>query len=1070
MSSPPAPNALDRNPLARANELWKQGRYAEAEHAYREVLKNNANSAWALYRLGEIHQERGDATSAEDFFARAITLDPVLVKFKDNAAFWRRFKTANALLEARNFAGAEPIFAELLTRDPGSAPVLAKLGKIAGEYGHMEDALAYYDRAIAADFNHPWGHIGKTEVLDTLGDTGEAVKILELLLGWPESPQVVKDRLQSLRRKQRLTGEGGESVGIRHWPANGAAPLHGPRRQPHVAVVSWCLAHNPVGRAMVLAEVAAAANLSCEIVGPIFPSYGEDLWPPLRDSARDVDVYGFLAPSFAEFVEGAIRLVTSRPAEIAWVSKPRLPSLVIGFLYKHIHGASLVLDIDDDELAFVRADAPLSLDDFLRERTSADWREPHAKRWTQLANAMIPYADAITVCNPVLQRKFGGAIVRHARGEAQFEAARTKRDAVRREFGFSATDKVILFLGTPRRHKGVLEVARALRAIADPNAVFCIVGTVLDRELRKELGAFEDVRIALHPDQPYSRLAEMNAMADVVCVLQDPLDPIAWSQTPAKLTDAIATGTTILATAVPPILDLMEGGRMISVSETNLTEALASSLSSLNPQDAEMRRAFFRSELSTAANAAHALVAIDAARKKNRPLPADVRRLFELIDTSMPGSLPDDCRVAAKGLFRTGPRVGPLTDLRQDVNLVFFWKQNDSGIYGRRSDMLLQQFAAMPNIRRILHIDAPISADALNGLARTETSLGQGRFIAANTMNRFLEVDDDDRVARRSFVFRGKEMQLLGCELPSIEEFPNAVEAWLHELGMTGNVLAWVCPVVRGFPQVQRRLGFSFVASDVIDDQRQWPMQPAWRVQIEQNYRDTFAGTNAAFANCDAVGNWLRSEGLDPLVVPNGMDVPEGVDNWPVPDAIERLRRPVIGYCGSLTHRIDWDLIEYVAAARPDWSIVLIGEPAKDERYRAATARANVHMLGVLPYESALRHIAAFDAAIIPHTDTVLSTHMNPLKLYVYRSVGVPVVSTAIANLEDLAGDIRVAATPDQFVAKLAEAIAERRSRGRVFPSPATMKSLSWPNRAAAIWRRLEDVFEAHRSAKASAA
>lgn len=1060
MSNPPATSG---DAFAEANALWKRGRFGEAEQAYLEILEDKPNSAWALYRLGEANQRRGDESAAQDFFARAIALNPGLAETGGNSEFWKRFKAANELLEHKNLASAEPIFRDLLALDPHCAPVLAKLGRIAGELGRVADGLDFYERAIAADADYMWGHIGKAEMLSASGDLEGAAGILETVSHRDPSIAVVRDRLAALRKKQRLELEGEGGVRIRHWPAN--APRRAADGHPRLAVVSWCLAHNPVGRAMILAEVAAP-HATCELVGPIFPSYGEDLWPPLRESARDVDVHGFLAPTFAAFMEGAIRLVMERPCEIAWVSKPRLPSLLIGFLYKLIHGASVILDIDDDELAFVRADHKLDLDEFLKDRMPSDWREPYAKRWTQLAASMIGAADAVTVCNPVLQRQYGGTLIRHARAARPFDEARKKRDAVRAEFGFTVSDKVVLFLGTPRRHKGVLDVARALRAIADPQAVFCIIGTVLDKELRKDLESFSGVRIALHPDQPYSRLAEMNAMADVVCILQDPLDPIVQSQTPAKLTDAIATGTQILGTPVPPILDLMEGGRIVSVSDRNLVEALAASLSGAGAEDAEARRTFFRAELSTEVNAVRAGEAIAAARAKNAPVPADIGRLFAHIDAFMPGSLPETCRAATKGAFRTGPRVGPFRDPGKGVNLVFFWKQNDSGIYGRRQDMLLKQFAAMPNIARILHIDAPLSADALNALPDTS---GQGRLVAANTMSRFLEACDDERVARRTFVYRGKETHLLGRELPSIEEFPNAVESWLGELGMTDNVLAWVCPVVRNFPQVQKRLGFSFVASDVIDDQRQWPMQPAWRLQLEKTYRDTFAATSAAFANCESVGAWLESEGLSPLVVPNGMDAQKGVETWAVPAALARLRRPIVGYCGNLSHRIDWDLIDHVALSRPDWSIVLIGEPAKDERYRATAARSNVHALGVLPYETAQRHIAAFDAAIIPHLDSALSAHMNPLKLYVYRSVGVPVVSAAIANLDDFASDIRVAETPALFVEKLEEAVAERRARGRIFPSDAAMQAYSWQSRAKAIWTRLEAVFESSRASKEAA-
>src|SRR6185503_15476930 len=101
-------------------------------------------------------------------------------------------------------------------------------------------------------------------------------------------------------------------------------------------------------------------------------------------------------------------------------------------------------------------------------------------------------------------------------------------------------------------------------------------------------------------------------------------------------------------------------------------------------------------------------------------------------------------------------------NLRSGVNLVFFWKQNDSGVYGRRSGMLLQQLAAMPNINKILHIDAPISVDSLNALTNAKDKQGQSRFVMSNTINRFLEVSDDNRVKRRSFIYRGKESQLLG--------------------------------------------------------------------------------------------------------------------------------------------------------------------------------------------------------------------------------------------------------------------------------------------------------------------
>lgn len=84
---------------------------------------------------------------------------------------------------------------------------------------------------------------------------------------------------------------------------------------------------------------------------------------------------------------------------------------------------------------------------------------------------------------------------------------------------------------------------------------------------------------------------------------------------------------------------------------------------------------------------------------------------------------------------------------------------------------------------------------------------------------------------------------------------------------------------------------------------------------------------------------------------------------------------------------------------------------------------------------------------------------MNPLKLYVYRGLGVDVVSAAIANLDELAHDIRITSTHGEFVAALEEAVAERRARGRVFPAAEIMHACAWESRAARIWEHLEEAF-----------
>lgn len=1099
--------------LKAADALWAADRLDEARQAYEAIVAEHPGSATALCRLGDIRLRRGEIDAAHsDFvaasasapaspwplvglgriaeargareeaiahFSRVLALNPDLAAIAARLdrlratdagiagrtdEFAARFRHANDLLERRRFGDAEAIYRELLQLKGTSPSLMCKLATLLIERGRLDEAMDLYERAIAADPRFVWSYLGRAELHEARNQKFEALRALETARQLEPGLPAIARRLRDLRRRMaEESTPGGPPIIV--WPATATVdPPAADTARRRVAIVAWDLTHNPVGRAWVLAELAMR-SADCEIVGPLFPTYGDDLWGPLRETVRPVEIRGFRAGNFADFLNGAIRLVEQRPCDVALVSKPRFPSLLIGLLYKLIHGARLVLDIDDDELAFVDATEGLDTAAFIASAVPSDWEAPHDRRWTRLAASFVGAADARTVCNPVLQQRFGGTIVRHARDERLFASAAAVRSTLREEFGFTERDKVILFLGTPRRHKGLLPIATALRALGDSDAVLCIVGTIADKRLQKDLSAMAPARISFHPDQPFHRLAALNAMADVVCVLQDPASPIAFAQTPAKLTDALATGTPIIATALPPIADLIGPGEIMAIDPTSdqadLVHRLRGALVRGGDQAraAEARRAFFTRELSSTVNAARiADVLNDVLSRQASPMPAEFGTLLQHIASEMPAKLDPLWNRHAAQFTHPAPRVGALLRLDRDLNVVLFWKQNDSGIYGRRHDMLVQALSRLPSVRRILQIDAPICIDKLIDYGSSTGRTSQGPLIAVQTLRRFLNADDFGSVHRRTFVYRGETASLLGRELPPVTAFPKAVERWIGELDMSANALAWVCPVVPRFAEVQRRLGFSFVLTDVIDDQRQWPMSLARRAGIEQSYREIFAATDAAVANCEAVADWLADVGLPVRLVPNGMEMHPGVESWPVPAEFAALGRPIVGYSGNLSDRIDWPLIQAVATARPDWTIVLIGAMPASAEARAVIARANVHALGVIPYEQALRYIAAFDVAIIPHLHTPLSERMNPLKLYVYRSLGVPVVSTPVANTQDLIEDIRIAG-PATFVAELDAAIAETRRRGRTLPDDGLMRRYAWDSRLRAIMEHAGEVF-----------
>lgn len=121
------------------------------------------------------------------------------------------------------------------------------------------------------------------------------------------------------------------------------------------------------------------------------------------------------------------------------------------------------MDIDDEELAFVNATEPLDPDKYFRQHTSLPYREKlDGKTWTQLAIGLADIFGGVSVSNPALQQRYGGEIIRHARDERRFIPTPALRQQSRQTFGIPTHSKVVLFFGTPRKHKGLLDIAQIL--------------------------------------------------------------------------------------------------------------------------------------------------------------------------------------------------------------------------------------------------------------------------------------------------------------------------------------------------------------------------------------------------------------------------------------------------------------------------------------------------------------------------------------------------------------------------------------------------------------------------------
>lgn len=193
----------------------------------------------------------------------------------------------------------------------------------------------------------------------------------------------------------------------------------------------------------------------------------------------------------------------------------------------------------------------------------------------------------------------------------------------------------------------------------------------------------------------------------------------------------------------------------------------------------------------------------------------------------------------------------------------------------------------------------------------------------------------------------------------------------------------------------------------------------------------------------------LAPHGVDHAMFARALD-----EKTVVPADIAALPKPVLGFYGTLRDWVDLDLIKYVAAAKPDWSIALIGQQLDDMSLVAGLS--NVHFLGRKPHADLPAYCKGMDVGLIPYRIDERMKFVNPIKLREYLSAGLPVVSTAVPEVRRYDKWAAIAEDGPAFVAAVEQALASNSAERRRERSTA-MTQETWPMRVAAVARIVDD-------------
>lgn len=416
------------------------------------------------------------------------------------------------------------------------------------------------------------------------GDYADAVEYyVQIMINSPTLAKHVVINLVSARNRYRAERKGVE--------------------RQSVAVCGWELSHNAAGRAYTLAMLYETFA-DVELIGSLFPKWGGKVWEPISETT--IAKHMLVVEDESCFIEQAIKMVAAHPYDVVHLSKPRAPNIFFGILYKQIWDAKVLIDIDDEELAFVGEETTLSIENYIEQHSLfPELRNLAGKDWTRIAVGLVKDFDGITVANSTLQQVYGGHVVCHARNENHHQKlSPSRKRALKAKFGIALDKKIILFLGTPRKFKGLIETAKAISSLKRQDIVYVIVGTFQDSSLKEELQSVSGVDYVFIRNQPIAALSEITAIGDV-CVLMQDLDSIAAQhQSPAKLTDALAVGVPVLASKTLALADAFFSQALLPVTSETLAGELVKILD--DPAAAQslgkVGYEYFHRELSFAVN------------------------------------------------------------------------------------------------------------------------------------------------------------------------------------------------------------------------------------------------------------------------------------------------------------------------------------------------------------------------------------------------------------------------------------------------------------------------------------
>ena len=219
---------------------------------------------------------------------------------------------------------------------------------------------------------------------------------------------------------------------------------------------------------------------------------------------------------------------------------------------------------------------------------------------------------------------------------------------------------------------------------------------------------------------------------------------------------------------------------------------------------------------------------------------------------------------------------------------------------------------------------------------------------------------------------------------------------------------------------------------DCSDDYLEFPGLRADKGMLRRLEEQLLKSVDLVFCS----SQWLKEDkshfNKNCFLIPNGVDLGlfsnKRLDAR-IPSDIEMIKKPILGYVGTVGEWLDFNALIDLARTRQDWSIVMIG-PLTSKRFSSIIKGVkNIYWLGEKEYGELSKYLRIFDVCLIPFKMDEFTKMIYPTKLHQYLAVGKPVVSSPLPDLEPFSSWVEFYSNVEEMEMKIEKSLNEASER-----------------------------------------